>query len=293
MNLNELDFTCKSDLLAAGNASVLLLFGIFVTVLVIVLTAGSSTVGTFVWKWFLKTRESWILLLLLIYKESFRHQQQPIFIDLWQAVPTTWVWVAWETLWGFLWRGIWILSGKRNALLFAVLIVIFGHFLQSFALWILVFAFHRLDGHRGCFSTVDLVLIEDDNRKFTTSIEIVFLFCFCQRSLRKFQVIADNNFNLHLYRLMMIDYCGVAPLAELCCDRHVLVWIDYSVMEQSRQCWGWWFVWSCLRDLRRKLVCYWPEAVSFFLTRPEYTNFLFFISQLVVIWTFYLKTHWT
>lgn len=42
--------TCESDLLAAGDATIFLLFGIFVTVLVVVLIAGTSTVGTFVWK---------------------------------------------------------------------------------------------------------------------------------------------------------------------------------------------------------------------------------------------------
>lgn len=44
-----------------------------------------------------------------------------------------------------------------------------------------------------------------------------------------------DGFHLHLY-LQMIDYCGVAPLVELYGDRHVLVWIDYSVMELIRQC---------------------------------------------------------
>lgn len=42
--------TGESDLLFAGDAAVLLLFGIFVTVLVVIETAGPSTVGTFVWK---------------------------------------------------------------------------------------------------------------------------------------------------------------------------------------------------------------------------------------------------
>jgi hypothetical protein len=54
--------------------------------------------------------------------------------------------------------------------------------------------------------------------------------------VEKFTQKEKKGFNLHLYRLMMIDYYGVAPLVELCCDRRVLVWIDYSAMELTRQC---------------------------------------------------------
>lgn len=59
---------------------------------------------------------------------------------------------------------------------------------------------------------------------------------------------------LLLYLQMMIGYCGVAPLVELCCGRRVLVWTDYSAMKLTRQCLDWWFVWSCWRDLRPKRV---------------------------------------
>ena len=49
--------TGKSNLLFAGHTTILLLFGIFVTILIVILIAGPSTVGTFVWKWFLQIQE--------------------------------------------------------------------------------------------------------------------------------------------------------------------------------------------------------------------------------------------
>lgn len=78
----------------------------------------------------------------------------------------------------------------------------------------------------------------------------------------------SSLFNSHLY-LHLIDYCGVAPLVELCYDQRVLVWIDYSAMRLWRQCLSWWSVSSCWRDLMPKQAYCWRAAVAFFLAHPK------------------------